>query len=638
MHPNYSKGVLAVVRETDISPSGGVLVVGDKLSICSLLDDEPALSSLLEGLLPHGHSKPQLPSSDQLWSILDGARIDGSSRIAGPAAGVTLLSLNSFEMPRTSLNILSTGDSRVREQSHSHGSSSLYLYQCSRLSKNMSVVHEPYKFVTQSKMCRFGQTHAACGPTTNVLLTGQWLYSADGVEDFIKGAIRRYYFVSDDTLNVCSGLKMAGSPGTESTDCVCASCVSHHKVFYTVPNQRYCRLPERLRNRCQQLRYSENVSVPVEQTQITSPFATNSTFGRFVSLTVPVNENVFWKRCRFPQAEIEGSEEAVRFYSLVQRPIRAVTGELLYKYFEGTSQAEIRLLYIKGGRKDTKLRNHILHIELRKVEEVFGASVESFRHHVVEPSPRIERLYYNRALDGNRRFCDNHRQGIDFYGETVKLSDFLLAPVIVNGHLCPSFSELTQRAETMLQPSAYPQGFVFGLADCHGGNVLIENGPEQVGERDILFMDYEYAGFHPAVLDFANAFYIDVFFDILYNHITRETFEVCATFREGKVELEVDLYDDILNAAILEIKLSYLLEPLFDFMERQGLALKQQTDLLASALFMSATSKQTWPQGNDEFFARLAVGVLLSQVESTEGIRGAWRLLNRRSVACYQDF
>src|SRR5947207_11786267 len=94
-----------------------------------------------------------------------------------------------------------------------------------------------------------------------------------------------------------------------------------------------------------------------------SPFARNSISGRFVQRRGDGSVTLFWKQSQFQKAEIEGAEQASQFYPLVQRPKVAKSGELLYPFFDGKSQSEIRASYVRGGRRDIATRIFILNVE-----------------------------------------------------------------------------------------------------------------------------------------------------------------------------------------------------------------------------------------------------------------------------------
>src|SRR5947207_3629668 len=225
-------------------------------------------------------------------------------------------------------------------------------------------------------------------------------------------------------------------------------------------------------------------------------------------------------------------------------------------------------------------------------------------------------------------FREVYQNGIDFSGNIISLSEFIKAPIVVNNIQYPSFLDLTQRAEILLDPSSLSRDFIYGLGDCHGGNVLVENAVVPIKEQDILYIDYEFAGYHSFLLDFVNPFFIDVFFDITCNDATLEPIDVQAAFRDGTVVITLNLSRDTLNSAILEIKTRYLVEPLVAFMKAQGADLSKIVEQIASAFFMCGSSKQHWPGGWDEFFARSGVGVALSQIKQFTEVREVWESLH----------
>ena len=462
--------------------------------------------------------------------------------------------------------------------------------------------------------------------TANQMLNGTWLFDRGGSQDVVKNfLIRHYLAASKDLQSLCP---------SRSISCKCFG-----QFYFAEFRFHYGQSIEILGGHVNQIVWPRDITVPLElkQIKISSPHAGGSHFG-FFDLYGPKGESrkVLWKepnsihgRDKW-EAELKGAEYASKYYPFVQRAVKAKSGELLYPYFDGKLQSEERVRYIKSGRKNLLLQNFILGIELRKAEDILRASIKSFQKKIEEPSPRIHRLYHDRRINANQLFSTFFKDGIDFNGTIVPTSEFRRAPIVVNSVQYPSFDTLARKAEVLLHPDNMCTGYIYGHGDCHGGNVLVENSSTPLGNRKILYIDFEYAGFHSMFVDFPIPFFIDVFFDIACNHLIDEEINVTVIFQDGRVEITLIPIEDTLNSGILEIKTRYLLVPLFEFAKGQGIDLSKAIEQVASALFLFGSTKMYWPGGCkwNEMFARLAVGVAFSQIKDISDVGGVWRLLH----------
>jgi hypothetical protein len=400
--------------------------------------------------------------------------------------------------------------------------------------------------------------------------------------------------------------------------------------FFRFGTYRYwhCQLGEKPVSRCNYLTSFSQILIPQLSPTRKDPSALRSVSG---VLDVVDEQNsthkVLWKICLSPEEEIEGAMKVSRYYSFTQRPFKAVSGELVYPYFDGLSQFALRMQYIQGGRKDDKLRDLLLTVELRKCEEILRTSLQSFQIHSPREVGRLSRCFGEEwFLLAEERLQQTWSAGISTSGTTVTLSEFLDAPIIVNGRQFPSFLELFQKCEEKLSPSNTPAGFIFGTGDWHGGNILVGNQEGTRGEQDILFIDYEFAGMHQVGLEFVIPYLLDVFYDLFYSHLISEPPNVLARFLEGKVVINTNI-GDALGQAIMEIKLHCLLQPLFDFLADQGCDCEAQANLLGCGIFFIVACRNNWPGGEEAFFGRLAVGAMCSQITAVGQLRDSWRLL-----------
>ena len=636
--PLESFGVVAIVDVETLFGAASkdrVIIMRFKSEIHSLLmDNENDLLRLLT-VNESSDSFFEIPTpSDPLWPKFDGVRM----REQNGTGSTTIISMDHFSQSTTSFNILSNDGRRIQRYRHANGGKFYCINQATRLNNALVIQHEQYTLSGKPIKCCHDcyLTATVFGRTANTLMTGVWVYEDREVHNHVEEILlQSFTLATGQEQDSRSTLKACSTDQLPSTFSKCGCPVSFTKEDWFFAAYDYERpIPRNLfTNTCKELNQTyENIIVhPFEKAthSMSSPFARNSVFG-YITVKGQDDQSVkvLWKQCQFQRDEVEGAEEAAKFYPLVQRARIARSGELIYPYFDGKSQFEIRVSYIRGGRNDESALEILLHLELRKCEDVLRACLGSFQMSNTLQSPRVQRIFHDRAKNDNARFCEVYRNGIYFNEVVVPLYTFLTAPILVNDIKYPSFIELTRKADVLLSPSKLGHGYVFGLGDCHGGNILLENVSCPLSHGDILYIDYEFAGFHPFSLDLANPFFLDVFFDIMYNDATLESPSVQAAFKNGVVTIDMSLPKDLLNSAIFEIKLRYLIEPFLEFMNSQGGDVERALAQFSCALFICGTSKQRFPCSWDDFFVRLAVGVVCSQISKMTDIRRVWETLN----------
>lgn len=90
-------------------------------------------------------------------------------------------------------------------------------------------------------------------------------------------------------------------------------------------------------------------------------------------------------------------------------------------------------------------------------------------------------------------------------------------PFEINGAHYPSLNEISQSAAKVLSPTTTTScPTVFGLGDAHGANILMSEDRGSNYRKELLYIDYEAAGYHSIMLDLAKPFYNDIFFQTLY--------------------------------------------------------------------------------------------------------------------------
>ena len=135
----------------------------------------------------------------------------------------------------------------------------------------------------------------------------------------------------------------------------------------------------------------------------------------------------------------------------------------------------------------------------------------------------------------------------------------------------PSFGQISRDATRPLHPtatSACPS--VFGLGDAHGANIMVseKDGPES--RRELLYIDYEVAGYHSVMLDLAKPLYLDVFFDVLYADSIYNPPRIEYALDDGVIKITISAYTDRLGQEILNIKRRVLIDPLFQYSRDMG--------------------------------------------------------------------
>ena len=208
--------------------------------------------------------------------------------------------------------------------------------------------------------------------------------------------------------------------------------------------------------------------------------------------------------------------------------------------------------------------------------------------------------------------------------------EFLEIPWKVNGVVYPSLGELFCAANDVVHPSSRQSiscPVVFGLGDAHGANNMIASCVSPNGAREILYVDYEAAGFHPIMLDLAKPFYNDVFFDTLYMDILPDGAKTRCELDGGYIDVQFTPFVDDITQAIFDVKRRYLLQPLFDLVLSLGGDLKKNVPLLSAALLLCATLTRNYSKHPDIFCRSVATGIVLSQAVNIEGLYSCLRML-----------
>lgn len=156
---------------------------------------------------------------------------------------------------------------------------------------------------------------------------------------------------------------------------------------------------------------------------------------------------------------------------------------------------------------------------------------------------------------------------------------------------------------------------------------MIGNRVSPNNNREILYVDYEAAGFHPVMLDLAKPFYNDVFFDNLYMDIIQKDPKTAYAIEGNLINVDFAPYVNDITQAIFDVKRRFLLQPLFEMALDHGSDLEKNVPLLSNALLCCATLTRNYSKCPDAFVRNLATGIVLAQAIDLEGFYSGLKLL-----------
>ena len=626
-------GAVLVSTKNDIYQ----LVTAQRQELMAMLkmtqEENPTLA------IPH----PLSPS----WICFDAVRFSGFTAL-GSKRSVKILSLEYFSEAKTTLDILSYKDKRVYETDGSCRSSTQRYYKIQQATRhaNFNILHDQWVFsATTLSSCARKTSFVAFGVATDLILSGIWLYGDDGHGRQIKSKILTHYLtLAGQNADICSFARSARfsrsyrqwlsrelsdlCPSLESSsEQVKCSCHLRQVEFFFGAARTVSDAP------CKQIAKKAN-RVPVEAVRLfeeetrlrwsdlpSSGFSSNSSTYT-AELLGPHGDclKVFGKRSRHYRNEVEGASLAASFYSRVQLPSVTASGDLLYPFFEGLTESQLRQSYVEGGRHDCRAVETLLYTEQRKAEDTLRAYKMSLvmpekqnSNLAVEPS--IHRFFHSRLVQETRMY-ELYGSTMAFFGQALSTEDFLDIPWNIDGVDFGSLSELFIRAHEVLRPdSTHIRScpVAFGSGDAHGANIMIAPQVLLDNSPDILYIDYEIAGHHPVVLDLAKPLYNDIFFDTFYMDILPEAVQPVSEFKDGRVCVNLAPEFDELTRAMFEIKKRYLLEPLCHMVKELGGDLDQSVTLLAYALLCCAALTRDYGRKQNAMLQNIAIGIVLSQ-------------------------
>ncbi|CAF9905169.1 MAG: hypothetical protein ALECFALPRED_000168 [Alectoria fallacina] len=154
------------------------------------------------------------------------------------------------------------------------------------------------------------------------------------------------------------------------------------------------------------------------------------------------------------------------------------------------------------------------------------------------------------------------------------MAAFLRLQIEMNEMTYPSFGQISRNATGILHPTATSScPNVFGLGDAHGANIMISDKEGPDNRRELLYIDYEVAGYHSVMLDLAKPFYLDVFFEMLYADNVKESSGIEYALEDGVIKITLSVCTDRLGQEIMNIKRQLLIDPLFQYSRGMGFSL-----------------------------------------------------------------
>ncbi|KAI1138326.1 hypothetical protein F5Y05DRAFT_418555 [Hypoxylon sp. FL0543] len=600
-------------------------------------------------------NKFQVPSPfSRLWPEFDAVRFSGYDESSAKRS-VTILSLDYFSQSRTSLNTLSYEDKRVQKVVLPGPRAPVEVYQIQQatmLPNQLFILHD--QWVYQACECQH-MPLCTFGTTANLLVSGACLIERGSHGTQIKEKILKHYAVlsgqrataeslakttgfssqyiewlNQELERACPACHLTGThkfvpedrfhcPGRPMFS-FCDTTATQASPYYdfsstadTLSQEAYQKFEGGLVSRAVEkepaVSISKIISAETPDKQVYQAEARGDTH---------TTVDVFCKTSPNADSEVKAAKLAAAYYPRIQVPRISASGDLLYPLFKGTTQADLRLSYIKGGCNDWKTAERLLYAELVKAEDTLRAYRKSLSQNTVweeDAEDRLARLFHFRSIESTLR--QFYGDAIQLMGKSIPLHSFLRRSWVINGIRYPCLKALflpayCNSASSSLQNSPCPM--VFGLGDAHGENVMISSETSERGSPRVLFVDQKFAGVHPVMLDLASPLYNDVFFAALHNDPTLpgEGIDLRCKVREDTIFLNFGPKVGPLTQAILDIKLRYLIRPLCEEAQKLGCSLDSHVPMLSMALLLCATLTRSFAGDEAAFLFNFAMGVVLS--------------------------
>ncbi|KAI0805797.1 hypothetical protein GGR55DRAFT_653484 [Xylaria sp. FL0064] len=558
----------------------GIIVVNSKHEMYCLISDKRQRQRLLNlvGIEYEERSDLYIPSpSSPFYHEFDAIQISGYDG-ENTQRTITFLSSEYFSKDKVLLNILSGTDRRVYTD---NSMSSVKLSQATTLGGSV-ISHDQLLYMS------IEEAFVSFGVIADLLLSAACVYGEEPYGQDVKRMLAHHHASATGSFpSVKSFAKSSrfSSPYTKWLDWELARLRPKNSVVALNPSPRGKKkvflFGSAVQTRTNAV-FSDSVpfrSLPAEavekfdngeisrQKDHEPQFSHNSS--SYTVKTKPPGNifDIFVKVSAFAEDELNGGKTASCFFPRITVPRIASSGELLYPFFNGSTESDVRLSYIRGGRQDTNLVERLLYVELVKAEDTLRAYRSSLSLEKNAPGHRynIQRFFHDRLLN-DRRMQEYYGQGITLGGETVPLDKLLSLRWRINGKLYPSLREAFDEARDIISPDSAQMiscPLIFGLGDAHGGNVMINQSNAKGGTSDVLFIDYEVAGFHLIMLDLSKLLYNDLFYETLYQRLFPKKVDLGLKYRVS-VDTNTTIVDfkpqiDSLTQAILDVKHFYLL-------------------------------------------------------------------------------
>ena len=641
----------------------GAIVVSTKLAIFHLVNEQRRSLMEMLGIVREECPGLRVPEpSSARWDQFDAVRFAGFDRLENKRS-VKILSVEYFSKPKISLHILSSKDRRVFEAFRPPGTRFYRVQQASRLEDGLVIRHDQWIHATPATVCIHGEevSFAAFGVTADLLVSGVWLHGHEPYGRLIQSRILASYSVvsrehatTQSFARSCRfSAKFTSWFTKELLNLLADIPLQRLRCPCSFPVQRFlCGEAVMALDRSFRGSSTQSVCLPSHSVELykqtealvrlqrpSSVFALNSTTAEVTLPADSVGENetkIFCKRSQHVQQEFEGARNAATFGFRVQLPHLTSSGELLYPFFEGMTESELRLSFLQSGRSNWYAAETLLYAELVKAEDmlrVYKKCLESSTGRPETAGQPIHRLFHSRLVE-HARFCQFYGDSFNIGGKALSMVEFLEIPWKVNGVAYPSLGELFCTATDVVHPESrqcMSCPIVFGLGDAHGANIMISSSVSANGGHEILYVDYEVAGFHPVMLDLAKPFYNDVFFNTMYIDVLPGVPETRYELDGGFIDVQFTSRVDEITQAIFDIKRRYLLQPLFDLVLSHGGDLEKNVPLLSAALLLCATLTRNYSKSPDGFFRNIATGLVLSQADNTKGL---YLCLRKLGIEC----
>ncbi len=655
IYDNAPKANQGEVRDWD-----GCLIVSRKNDIPKLINRERQRLKTILNIVHEECEALAVPVPDgEYYELFDCVRFAGWTE-EGQKKSVKILSLESFRNRTRRFNILSHKDRRIYSASSADGCQRYCLQQATRITKDLLLVHDHWIFEGAAAVCQHGvsKVDTAFGVTADLLMTGIWVYDpwttgeyvrqnlAHDFEETSGSSLRATCFAKSSRFSdgylawLAEELRKAASSNSMQDRCDCLPDVGYalYGATTNVPSRVEQDLKDRIRTippaLAQSLSTAEIDPLPAAAEGF---FSSNST--SYPVKVTPLSGQcapftAFQKTAAYKDAERKGAENAKEFYPITQEAVALPEdSRLFYAYFKGRTEADYRMSFYRGSEAVKADVDLILYTELRKAEDMLRAYRNSLKASakvtpcsslVSEEHPGIHRFFHDR-LRCYKRLEEFYARGIVVHGENISLWDFIRVPLCINGKPFPSVQELHDSAEESVhRRHDDSRPVAFGLGDAHGANVMVDSNKRSDNSLDILYIDYEVAGWHSPLLDLAKPFYNDVFFETFFASEIGKPSGLQCTISDSVLDIRISTRMDDLSKMILEIKKRYLIEPLLQVARDLGpeYDLEPYIAQLGGALFACAVLTRNYSGKWDDFLANLAIGAVLSQIENLDDL---WR-------------